>query len=53
MACKCREITTVIKCKSCGRIQTISHAKEDNILEKVKQENRQCSVCNKAEFEIT
>lgn len=50
MACKCNELTTVLRCKSCGHIQTIAHSKEENPLEKAKTENRVCKKCYSTEW---
>lgn len=53
MACGCREVTTILKCASCGRIQTISHAKTEDPLAEAKKQNRQCKTCYSSEFIIT
>jgi len=52
MACKCNEKTSVLRCKNCKRIQKISHSKQEDPLQKAKQEGRICKKCYTSEFEI-
>lgn len=52
MACKCNEKTSVLRCTKCGRIQTISHSKQEDPLQKAKTEGRQCRKCYTSEFTI-
>jgi hypothetical protein len=52
MACKCNEKTSVLRCKNCGRIQTISHSNKQNPLEEAKKAGRKCKNCYSEEFVI-
>lgn len=50
MACKCNEVTTVLKCTNCGKVQTIGHAKSENPLDEARKQGRQCRNCYSKEF---
>lgn len=54
MACKCNDITTHLRCKTCGWIQSISHAKGQDPLQEAVKQGRECkhNGCYSRDFEI-
>ena len=52
MACKCNDVTSILRCVQCGRIQTIGHSKKEDPLQAAKKENRKCQTCYSEEFVV-
>jgi len=52
MACKCKDKTAIIRCKKCGRMQTINYGKNQNPLEIAKRNGRKCKFDYSEEFEL-
>lgn len=52
MGCKCSEETTTLRCKDCGWLTTIAHARTENVLDKAKRRNVTCKKCFGTEFEV-